>query len=44
MSRREDLHTCYTIVKLKCTRMLLRFCLRLHIWWELKRKGHDGEL
>jgi len=37
MSRREDIHTCYTIVKLKCTRIALRFLLRLHLWWEVRQ-------
>jgi hypothetical protein len=44
VSLREDLHTCYTIVKLKCIRKVLRFVMGLHVRHELRKKEKDGEL
>jgi hypothetical protein len=44
MSRREDIHTCFSIVKLKCTCIALRFVLRLHVWWEMRQKEKHGKL
>ena len=36
--RRSKVQLAWTITKLKCTRILLRFFMKIHIWWVLRNQ------